>query len=75
VTLGTVETLNADEARKRAKGALSTVHLGHDPQLEKAEARAQSAITLGSIVERYLKERASKRLKAKTFDRSNALSA
>jgi Arm domain-containing DNA-binding protein len=52
VTLGTVETLNADEARKRAKGALSTVHLGHDPQLEKAEARAQS---LGSIVDRYLK--------------------
>jgi integrase len=67
VTLGTVETLNADEARKRAKSALSTVHLGHDPQLEKAEARAQSAVTLGSIVERYLEERATKRLKAKTL--------
>ena len=67
VTLGTVETLNADEARKRAKSALSTVHLGHDPQLEKAEARAQSAVTLGSIVERYLKERAAKRLKPKTL--------
>ena len=67
VTLGTVETLNADEARKRAKSALSTVHLGHDPQLEKAEARAQSAVTLGSIVERYLEERAAKRLKPKTL--------
>jgi integrase len=67
VTLGTVETLNADEARKRAKSALSKVHLGHDPQLEKAEARAHSAVTLGSIVERYLKERAAKRLKPKTL--------
>lgn len=67
VTLGTIETLNADEARKRAKSALSTVHLGHDPQLEKAEARAQSGVTLGSIVERYLKERAAKRLKPKTL--------
>jgi Arm DNA-binding domain len=45
VTLG---TLDAEEARKRAKSALSKVHLGHDPQLEKAEARAQSAVTLGS---------------------------
>jgi integrase len=67
VTLGTVETLNADEARKRAKGALSKVHLGRDPQLEKAEARAQSAVTLGSIVERYLEERAAKRLKPRTL--------
>jgi integrase len=67
VTLGTVETLDADEARKRAKCALSKVHLGHDPQLEKAEARAQSAVTLGSIVERYLKERAAKRLKPRTL--------
>jgi integrase len=50
-----------------AKSALSKVHLGHDPQLEKAEARAQSAVTLGAIVERYLEERASKRLKAKTL--------
>ena len=67
VTLGTVETLNADEARKRAKSALSKVHLGHDPQIEKIEARAQSAVTLGSIVKRYLEERAAKRLKPKTL--------
>jgi integrase len=67
VTLGTVETLDAEEARKRAKSALSKVHLGHDPQLEKAEARAQSAVTLGATVERYLEERAAKRLKPKTL--------
>ena len=41
VTLGTVETVDADEARKRAKDVLSKVHLGADPQLDKAEgARA-----------------------------------
>jgi integrase len=67
VTLGTDETLSADEARRRAKGALSKVHLGHDPQLEKVEARAESAITLAAIVERYLEERAAKRLKPKTL--------
>jgi integrase len=67
VTLGTVETLNADDARKRAKSALSKVHLGHDPQLEKAQARAASAITLAAIVERYIEERAAKRLKPKTL--------
>jgi integrase len=67
MTLGTIETLNADEARKRAKSALSKVHLGHDPQLEKAETRAQSAVTLAAIVERYLEDRAAKRLKPKTL--------
>jgi integrase len=67
VTLGTDETLSADEARRRAKGALSKVHLGHDPQLEKVEARAVSATTLAAIVERYLEERAGQRLKPKTL--------
>jgi integrase len=67
VTLGTVETLNAEEARTRAKSALSKVHLGHDPQLEKAEARAQSASSLKAIAERYLEERAGRRLKPKTL--------
>lgn len=67
VTLGTVETLNADEARKRARSALSKVHLGHDPQLEKGEARTQSVITLAAIAERYLEERAEIRLKPKTL--------
>jgi integrase len=67
VTLGTTSTLNADDARKRARKALSKVHLGHDPQLEKGEARAQAATTLASIAERYLEERAAKRLKPKTL--------
>ena len=37
VTLGNVETIDADNARRRAKKALSKVNLGTDPQLEKAE--------------------------------------
>ena len=67
VTIGTVKTLNVDEARKRARSALSKVHLGTDPQLEKAEARAQAAVTLGSVVDGYLARHAAKRLKAGTF--------
>jgi len=67
VTLGTVKTLNADEARKRARNALSKVHLGHDPQIEKGETRTQSVITLAAIAERYLEERAANRLKPKTL--------
>lgn len=67
VTLGTVETISADEARRRAKSALSKVHLGTDPQLEKAEARAQAAVTLGSVVDSYLARHAEKRLKPGTF--------
>ena len=67
VTIGTVETLDADEARRRARSALSKVHLGTDPQLEKAEARAQAAVTLGSVVDSYLSGYASTRLKPRTF--------
>jgi hypothetical protein len=51
VTIGTVETLDADAARRRAKSALAKAHLGTDPQLEKTEARAQAAVTLGRVVE------------------------
>jgi hypothetical protein len=46
---------------------LSKVHLGTDPQLEKAEARAQVALTLGGTVKSYLGRHAARRLKPKTF--------
>jgi integrase len=68
VTLGSVETLDAAAARQRAKDVLSKVHLGADPQMEKAEARAQAATTLGSVVETYLARRAAPRLKASTLE-------
>ena len=67
LTLGTVETLDPDKARQRAKSALSKAHLGTDPQLEKAEARAQAAVTFGKVVDSYLRRFAAKRLKASTF--------
>jgi integrase len=67
VTLGTVENLEAPAARQRAKDVLSKVHLGRDPQTEKAEKRAQASVTLGAMVERYLVERAAKRLKLRSF--------
>jgi integrase len=67
VALGTIESTDAEEARKRAKSVLSRVHLGADPQIEKAEARAQSSATLRALIDRFLAERAAKRLKASTF--------
>jgi integrase len=54
LTLGTLENLDEVEARRRAKTALSKVHLGHDPQMEKAERRAQASVTLGSVADSYL---------------------
>lgn len=67
VTIGTVETLDAEKARQRAKSTLAKVHLGTDPQLEKAEARAQAAVTFNSIAGHYLAQYAAKRLKPGTL--------
>jgi integrase len=68
VTLGTVDNLDPQAARQRAKDVLSKVHLGGDPQAEKAERRAQASVTVGVMVERYLAERAAKRLKPRSFE-------
>ncbi len=67
VKLGTVGMLDPDEARKRARELLSRVHLGADPQADKAEARAQASITLGGVAEDYLARHASKRLKPRSL--------
>lgn len=58
VTIGAAANTTAEEARKRAKGILSRVHLGADPQIEKAEARAQAASTVQIATELYLDARA-----------------
>jgi integrase len=67
-TLGTTSTVNADDARKQAKIALSKVNLGRDPQFEKDEARAPKTreMTLGDVVDRYLPY-AERKLKASTY--------
>ena len=63
-----MKTLDGGEARKHARTALSKTHLGHDPQSEKAAARAPKPreMTLGDVVERYLPY-AERKLKASTY--------
>jgi integrase len=53
-TLGTTESLGADEARKQAKRKLAAVTLGEDPQASKMATRAKAANTLAGIIETYL---------------------
>src|SRR5215212_4180866 len=48
LSLGSTEIIDAEEARKRAKAALSKVQLGIDPQSEKTGARLQASATLTS---------------------------
>ena len=57
LSLGSTETLDAEEARKRAKSALSKVNLGTDPQTEKAHGRLKASVTIGATVETYLARR------------------
>src|SRR5277367_721396 len=57
LSLGSSETIDADEARKRTKTALSQVHLGTDPQVEKSNARLKASVTIGATVEDYLARR------------------
>lgn len=68
VTLGTVETLDADAARKAARDVLAKVHLGQDPQAEKIEARKPKPkeLTVGDAIERYL-QLAEQKLKPSTY--------
>jgi integrase len=66
VTIGTVKTTSFDAARNQARSVLAKVHLGGDPQAEKAERRARASITVGAMAERYL-EHAVKRLKPRSY--------
>jgi integrase len=66
VTLGTVEALGPDEAKKAGKAALAKVQLGSDPQIEKVEARSRADSTLASAANQYL-HRAKGRLRASSY--------
>jgi integrase len=70
VTIGSVETIDPDQARRAAKSILAKVHLGSDPQATKTEAKARAHLTLGAMIEPYL-EFASRRLKARTLVETN----
>lgn len=67
VTLGTVEALDPDRARQAAKETLARVHLGGDPQIEKAETRARASVTFSVVVEHYLQNAAAQRQRERSF--------
>src|SRR5829696_6981272 len=67
VTLGTIDTLDHEEARRRAKSVLGAVHNGDDPQARKAEARARASMTLGTVLTNYVEHFAAQRLRPKTL--------
>src|SRR3712207_2557602 len=54
VTIGSVEALDPDDARRAAKSILAKAHLGNDPQAAKIEAKARAHHTLGAMVDPYL---------------------
>jgi integrase len=53
-TLGDARRIDLKGARAAAQKRFAQVTLGGDPQGEKAEAKARSAILVGPLVERYL---------------------
>ena len=63
IALGSVDLLDPEEAKRRAKAALAKVQLGRDPQAEKLEARISASITLAVVAARYLDGYAKTRLK------------
>ena len=67
LTIGNVGVIDADEARRRAKQALSKVRLGIDPQLERSDVRVQASVTLKTVIADYLARYAEPRQKPKTF--------
>ena len=67
MSLGSIETLDAEEARRRARSALSKVNLGTDPQIERANARIKASVTIGATVGIYLSRREA-HLKPNHFD-------
>ncbi|SFJ38757.1 tyrosine-type recombinase/integrase [Methylobacterium brachiatum] len=66
VTIGRVDTLALDEARRKARTLLAKAQTGSDPQAEKAEAQRQARITLGSVTAAYLTQ-ARDRLKPRSY--------
>jgi integrase len=66
VTIGSVEALDPDQARRAAKSILAKAHLGNDPQAAKVEAKARAHHTLGAMVGPYL-DFAVRRLKPRSF--------
>jgi integrase len=64
LTLGAYGALTPEQARRAAQEALARVRLGEDPQAEKNRRRA--SLSVGGLVEAFLRDHAGSKLKAKT---------
>jgi integrase len=67
VSLGRVEAVPVDKARKTARDMLAKVTLGDDPAGEREEKKARAAITFDVVRERYL-EHTKERCRPSTFE-------
>jgi integrase len=54
LTLGSTAAMELEQARAAAKKTLAKIQLEQDPQADRARRRAQAALTLGSLIDRYL---------------------
>ena len=68
VTIGSVEALDHDEARKRARDIIARVQLGGDPQVDKLAGKSRAHQTVGSVIAKYLSIYAERRLGTRTLD-------
>jgi hypothetical protein len=57
ITIGPPEVFSLEEARRIARTHLAKKALGHDPAVERAEARNAARHTLGAVIEEYLAAR------------------
>ena len=67
VSLGSVETIDPDEARRRARDIMARVQLGGDPQVDKQRTRAQAHETLADCIGKYLFNYAERNLSPRTL--------
>jgi integrase len=68
MTIGTAKILDAAKARQTARNLLAKVRLGHDPAVERTEARARASDEpLGAIIGRFL-ARQERRLRPRSYD-------
>jgi integrase len=67
MTIGTAKILDAAKARQTARNLLAKVRLGHDPAVERAEARTHASDEpLGGIIGRFL-ARQERRLRPRSY--------
>jgi integrase len=67
VSFGSVETMDPDEARRRARDIMAKVQLGGDPQVDKQRTRAQAHETLADCIGKYLSNYAERNLSPRTL--------